>query len=283
MIKCSLDAAGGVFAERPGHKRAADERRTATMDRSSLKKLLTDVRDGRTSVEEAFAKIRHLPYEDIGASKIDHHRTLRRGFPEVIYCQGKTPEQALAAFRELAGHNGRVLATRVSPETASLIKTELPEAQYRPEARILFLSRTEIKPRWGRIAVLSAGTSDLPVAEEAALTAELLENEVSRIYDVGVAGIHRLFSHLEELERARVLIVVAGMEGALPGVVAGLTDRPVIAVPTSTGYGASFGGLSALLTMLNTCSPGVGVVNIDNGFGAAVLAHLITRSGDEKP
>lgn len=254
----------------------------SAMDKKGIEKLLTDVRDGRTGVDEAIEKLKYLPYEDIGSAKIDHHRALRRGFPEAVFCQGKTPEQSLAAFRELSGHNSRVLATRVSPETASLIRSEIPAAQYCPEAKILYLSQTEIKPRWGRIAVLSAGTSDTPVAEEAALTAELLENEVARVYDVGVAGIHRLFPYLEELERARVLIVVAGMEGALPGVVAGLTDRPVIAVPTSTGYGAGFGGLSALLTMLNTCSPGVGVVNIDNGFGAAVLAHLITRSGGER-
>jgi NCAIR mutase (PurE)-related protein len=249
------------------------------VNREELTNLLQDVQEGKVSVEQATKTLKHLPYADIGSAKIDHHRDLRRGFSEVIFCQGKTPQQALASFQELAEHSSRVLATRISPDAAALIRSQFPEACYRQDAKILYLNPRAAKPCWGRVAVLTAGTSDLPVAEEAALTAELLGNEIIRIYDVGVAGLHRLFPHLEELDRCQVLVVIAGMEGALPGVVAGLTDKPVIAVPTSTGYGAGFGGLAALLTMLNSCAPGIGVVNIDNGFGAAVLAHLITKSG----
>lgn len=248
------------------------------MDKRKIQELLQDVRNGKISVEAAEKTLKYLPYADIGTAKIDHHRNLRRGMPEVIFCQGKTPEQSLAAFMELAAHSDFVLATRVSEETASLIKSYFPNVYFCRKAKILFLRKGEIRQRAGRIAVLTAGTSDLPVAEEAALTAELLGSEVVKIYDVGVAGVHRLFPHLEIIDNCQVIIAVAGMEGALPGVVAGLTDKPVIAVPTSTGYGANFGGLSSLLTMLNSCSPGVGVVNIDNGFGAAVLAYLITKN-----
>ncbi len=248
------------------------------MDNRKLQELLQNVRDGKISVKEAEKTLKYLPYADINTAKIDHHRSIRRGMPEVIFCQGKTPEQSLAVFQELAKHNECVLATRVSQETASLIRSQFPDACYCQEAKILFLSTGENRPRTGKIAVLTAGTSDLPVAEEAALTAEVLGSEVVRIYDVGVAGIHRIFPYLEDIDKCQVLIAVAGMEGALPGVVAGLTDKPVIAVPTSTGYGANFGGLAALLAMLNSCSPGVGVVNIDNGFGAAVLAYLIIKN-----
>lgn len=249
------------------------------MNKEKLIKLLQDVQENKISVEKAAEILKYLPYTDIDSAKIDHHRNLRRGFPEVIFCQGKTPQQILAAFQELAKHNEQVVATRISPDAASLIKAQFPKAHYCQDAKILCLKPAAAKPRWGKIAVLTAGTSDIPVAEETALTAELLGNEVIKIYDVGVAGIHRLFPYLEEMNTCRVLVVIAGMEGALPGVVAGLTDKPVIAVPTSTGYGTSFGGLTALLAMLNTCAPGVGVVNIDNGFGAAVLAYLITKSG----
>lgn len=248
------------------------------MDREQLIRLLEKVRSGDTSVPDAVAELKYLPYRDIGSAKIDHHRQLRSGIPEVVYCAGKTPIQAAAAFRELAAHSHRVLATRVQPRTARLIQEEFPDARYSREARLLSLSTTEIHPRWGKIAVLTGGTSDIPVAEEAALTAELFENHVQRLYDVGVAGIHRLLGHLPDLADAQVVIAIAGMDGVLPSVVAGLVDRPVVAVPTSTGYGSNFQGLAPLLTMLNSCSPGIGVVNIDNGFGAAVLAHLITRS-----
>lgn len=249
------------------------------MDREQLIRLLEQVRDGRLSVTEAVTELKYLPYRDIGSAKIDHHRQLRNGVPEVVYCAGKTPDQAAAAFRELAAHSQRVLATRVPPRTARLILEEFPATRHSREARLLYLSTTEIRPRWGQVAVVTGGTSDIPVAEEAALTAELLENRVLRVYDVGVAGIHRLLGHLPELGESSVVIAIAGMDGVLPSVVAGLIDKPVVAVPTSTGYGANFQGLAPLLTMLNSCAPGIGVVNIDNGFGAAVLAHLITRNG----
>jgi NCAIR mutase (PurE)-related protein len=248
------------------------------LDREQLIGLLERVRSGETGVAEAVEDLKYLPFRDIGSAKIDHHRQLRSGVPEVVYCAGKTRAQAFEAFRELAAHSDRVLATRVPPRTARLIQDEFPNARYSREARLLYLSTVELQPRWGAVAILTGGTADLPVAEEASLTAELLENRVLRLYDVGVAGIHRLLEHLPELEEAQVLIAIAGMDGVLPSVVAGLVDKPVIAVPTSTGYGANFQGLAPLLTMLNSCSPGIGVVNIDNGFGAAVLAHLITRS-----
>jgi NCAIR mutase (PurE)-related protein len=252
------------------------------LDGEQLIKLLEQVRSGETGVAEAVAELKHLPFRDIGSAKIDHHRQLRSGVPEVVYCAGKTTAQAAQAFRELAAHSDRVLATRVPPRTARSIQEEFPAARYSRESRLLYLSTVEIRPRWGAIAILTAGTADIPVAEEAALTAELLENRVLRLYDVGVAGIHRLLEHLPELDEAQVVIAIAGMDGVLPSVVAGLVDKPVIAVPTSTGYGANFRGLAPLLTMLNSCSPGIGVVNIDNGFGAAALAHLITRSGGGK-
>ena len=252
------------------------------MEKEQLIRLLEQVRTGETSIAEAVAELKHLPYQDIGSAKIDHHRQLRSGVPEVVYCAGKTPDQALAAFRELAAHSHRVLATRVARRTARLIREEFPDAAYSQEARLLSLKPDEIRPRWGTIAVLTGGTADIPVAEEATLTAEFLENRVLRLYDVGVAGIHRLLERLPELEEVRAVIAIAGMDGVLPSVVAGLTDKPVVAVPTSTGYGANFQGLAPLLTMLNSCAPGIGVVNIDNGFGAAVLAHLITRSGGEE-
>ncbi len=249
------------------------------MDREQLISLLERVRSGDTGVSEAVEELKYLPFRDIGSAKIDHHRQLRSGVPEVVYCAGKTPAQALEAFRELATHSDRVLATRVPPRTARLIQDEFPNSHYSREARLLYLCTVDLRPRWGAVAILTGGTADIPVAEEASLTAELLENRVLRLYDVGVAGIHRLLEHLPELEEAQALIAIAGMDGVLPSVLAGLVDKPVIAVPTSTGYGANFQGLAPLLTMLNSCSPGIGVVNIDNGFGAAVLAHLITRSG----
>jgi NCAIR mutase (PurE)-related protein len=249
------------------------------MDEERLAALLEHVKNGDLDVPDALQQLKHFPYEDLGFAKLDHHRALRQGFPEVVFCQGKIPEHAVAAFKALASQHPRVLATRVRPHTARLILQEVPEAVYRPDAHVVYISRTPLEPRWGKISVITAGTADIPVAEEAALTAELLGNRVGRLYDVGVAGIHRLFPHLPDLEEASALIVLAGMDGALPSVIAGLVDKPVVAVPTSTGYGANFQGLAPLLTMLNSCASGVGVVNIDNGFGAAVLAHLITKSG----
>jgi hypothetical protein len=253
------------------------------LDRERLVELLERVRSGETGIAEAVEALKRLPYRDIGSAKIDHHRQLRSGVPEVVYCARKTPAQAAAAFRELAAHSGRALATRVRPRTARLIRSEFPDSRYSPEARLLYLIPAGIRPRWGPIGIVTGGTADIPVAEEAALTAEFLENRVQRIYDVGVAGMHRLLQHLPQLTVTRVVIAVAGMDGVLPSVVAGLVDRPVIAVPTSTGYGASFKGVAPLLTMLNSCAPGIGVVNIDNGFGAAVLAHLITRQAGAHP
>lgn len=251
------------------------------MDKKYLKKLLEDVRSGAMNVESAMEKLKSLPYEDLGFAKIDTHRDMRRGFPEVIFCQGKTPEQIREIVRKMKVHTGLILGMRASEEAYNAVQ-EITEATYFREARAIMVGEKP-KPQYkGKILVVSAGTADMPVAEEAALTAEAMGNPVEKLYDTGVAGVHRLLSNRELLCSANVLIVVAGMEGALPGVVGGLVDRPVIAVPTSVGYGVSFEGLSALLTMLNTCVPGIAVVNIDNGFGAGYLAGLINRLGEEK-
>jgi len=243
-----------------------------------LRELLDAVSSGTVSVGDALGRLKAMPFEDLGFAKIDHHRALRRGLPEVIFAEGKTPEQisAIAARLRDAGQN--VLVTRLSEAAARSVLAAVPELEYHPLARLatLVAGSTEKRGR-GMVAVVAAGTSDLPVAEEAALTLESMGNDVERVYDVGVAGIHRLFAYRETLESAAVLIVVAGMEGALPSVVGGIVDRPVIAVPTSVGYGASFGGLAALLGMLNSCAAGVTVVNIDNGFGAGVAAGLMNR------
>ncbi len=218
-------------------------------------------------------------YEDLGFAKVDHHRIKRKGFPEVIYCQGKTPEQVAKIARRIWDHGHDVLATRADRKTFTAVKKVLKRAKYHETARIITYYKEPRRLVAGSlIAVVTAGTADLPVAEEAAVTAEFLGNKVERIYDVGVAGIHRLLDNLPKINKCRVVIVVAGMEGALPSVLGGLIDKPIIAVPTSVGYGASFKGLSALLTMLNSCAPGIGVVNIDNGFGAAALAYSIVRS-----
>ena len=245
------------------------------MDETKLKELLQHVKDGDVSVHDAFREIKFLPYEDLGFAKVDHHRSLRQGVPEVIFCQGKTVEQIVQITDRIvaAGHN--LLATRANFETFNAIQRKHPTAQYFDIARIITIQTTPLKKKPGQIAVLCAGTSDIPVAEEAAMTAEALGNTITRVYDVGVAGIHRLLEQREVLSESRVIIVVAGMEGALPSVVAGLVNCPVIAVPTSVGYGASFGGLAALLSMLNSCASGVAVVNIDNGFGAGYMSHLI--------
>jgi NCAIR mutase (PurE)-related protein len=244
-----------------------------------LREILEQVAEGVHTPEAALEKIRHLPFEDLGFAKVDHHRSLRNGFPEVIFGQGKTIEQIVRIARRMLEEDQNVLVTRLDSEMAAKVVAELPDFTYSPDSRIAYFRHAAVERSGSRvILVAAAGTADLPVAEEAALTAELMDNRVERIYDVGVAGIHRLFAHHEKLRQASVLIVVAGMEGALPSVVGGLVDKPVIAVPTSVGYGASFGGLAALLAMLNSCAAGVTVVNIDNGFGAGVAASMINRA-----
>ncbi|WP_027356612.1 nickel pincer cofactor biosynthesis protein LarB [Desulfofundulus thermocisternus] len=247
------------------------------MTREELRLLLEDVRQGRLEVDAAIEKLRTLPYEDLGFAKVDHHRALRKGFPEVVFCQGKTTGQVVEIVRRLCGNNRTVLATRAGREVYEAVRAVFPDAVYSELARTIVVYRGERPQPKGNVLVMSAGTADLPVAEEAAVTAEVMGNHVRRCYDVGVAGIHRLLDKLDLIRWAHVIIVVAGMEGALASVVAGLAEQPVIAVPTSIGYGASFHGLAALLTMLNSCASGIGVVNIDNGFGAAALATAITR------
>ncbi len=247
------------------------------MNTERLTDLLTQVRAGALSVEEALTRLRGFPYEDLGFARLDSHRSLRRGFPEVVFCPGKTPEQILRIVERIYDHTGRVLITRVQPDVALQLQEIFPDAVHHVTARIVVVGEPAPESGRGTVLVVSAGTADMAVAEEVAVTAETLGSPVKRLYDVGVAGIHRLFGSREQLLAANVLVVVAGMEGALAGVVAGLVDRPVIAVPTSVGYGASFGGVAPLLTMLNSCAPGVAVVNIDNGFGAAYTAHLINQ------
>jgi pyridinium-3,5-biscarboxylic acid mononucleotide synthase len=247
------------------------------MDAQALHKLFAEVRKQRVSPDEAVERLRHMPFEDLGFAKVDHHRALRQGMPEVIFAQGKTPSQVAGIFTRLAIHGGNVLATRASEEQYAAVATALPQAEYRQLARAIILKRDRKKHGKGVIVVVSAGTSDIPVAEEAVVTAELMGNNVQHIYDIGVAGIHRLLAHRGALAKARVIIVCAGMEGALPSVVGGLVGVPVIAVPTSVGYGAAFEGLAALLGMMNSCASNVSVVNIDNGFGAGYVASLINR------
>lgn len=247
------------------------------MNAASIRKLFQDVRQGKVSPDDAVARLRHMPFEDLGFAKVDHHRALRAGMPEVILGEGKTPAQVAAIFAKLARHGGNILATRANEKQFSAVKKKVRKAEYRELARAIVLQRDETKYGKGVVAVVSAGTSDVPVAEEAVVTAELMGNEVEHFYDVGVAGIHRLLANREALTKARVVVVCAGMEGALPSVVGGLVGVPVIAVPTSIGYGSSFKGLAALLGMLNSCASNVSVVNIDNGFGAGYIASLINR------
>ena len=228
-------------------------------------------------MDDALDRLKKLPFEDIGFAKVDHHRNIRNGYPEVIYCQGKTVEQIKAIVQRLMERDNNIMATRAGREVFEGIREVTDDAVYYEAARIVVIKRRKISVSEKIIAVVTAGTSDIPVAEEAAVTAEVMGNRVDRIYDVGVAGIHRLLASTDALMRANVLVVAAGMEGALASVVGGLVDKPVIAVPTSVGYGANFGGLSALLTMLNSCSSGIGVVNIDNGFGAGYLASMINK------
>lgn len=247
------------------------------MDLQQLEILLEGVRDGRTDISEAVAQLKHLPFEDLGFAKVDHHRALRHGTPEVVLGEGKTPEQVEAIAAALLAQSSNLLVTRATPEMAARIQALCTEAEYFPASRVARVWRDQSIRGKGKIVAVCAGTSDFPVLEEARLTAEVMGNEVDSICDVGVAGIHRLLHQRDRLVEARVAIVCAGMEGALPSVVGGLVGCPVIAVPTSVGYGASFNGLAALLGMLNSCSSNVTVVNIDNGFGAGYVASLINR------
>ncbi|MEI6208055.1 MAG: nickel pincer cofactor biosynthesis protein LarB [Desulfuromonadales bacterium] len=248
------------------------------MNAENLNKLLSSVKEGAVSIDDAAKRLKQLPYQDLGCAQIDHHRELRQGMPEVIFGEGKTVEQIIAIISAMADKGSNVLATRLDKDKAAIILSAFPISSYHAEARCLTLEQHPPERRGkGTILVISAGTSDIPVASEALVTARFLGNKVEHLYDVGVAGIHRLLARGEQLAAASVIIVVAGMEGALPSVVGGLVDKPVIAVPTSVGYGASFGGIAALLGMLNSCAAGVTVVNIDNGFGAASAASLMNR------
>jgi hypothetical protein len=252
------------------------------MKESSLRSLLKAVRAGKTDVDQALRSLRHLPYEDLGFARVDHHRSLRCGFPEVIFCPGKTTQQVVTIFGRLAQGGGNVLASRATLDTYQSVRNEFPAARYNELGRTITLRQVECRRPHGHIALVAAGTSDLSVAEEARATAEIMDQRVTTHYDVGVAGLHRLLGSVKQLQRAHVLIVVAGMEGALASVVGGMVAVPVIAVPTSVGYGASFGGLAALLTMLNSCAAGVSVVNIDNGFAAGYIAAMINRQVGRK-
>ena len=251
------------------------------MNAAQLKALLARLAageiDASVAEQELLAALRARPFEDLGFARIDHHRSVRQGFPEVVLGLGKTPSQIAAIAEEIAGRGSSLLVTRATPEAFDALRVRVPDAVYYPDARIIALPKQDVARGHGTILIVAAGTADLPIAEEAARTAELMGNHVERLYDVGVAGLHRLLGETPRLQTARVLVVVAGMEGALPSVVSGLVAAPVIAVPTSVGYGASFGGIAALLGMLNSCASGVSVVNIDNGFGAANIASLINH------
>ncbi len=251
------------------------------MNRENVLKILKQVEKGMLTPEEAITEINDPGFEDLGFARIDHDRAERRGFPEVVLCEGKTREQIVKIMENLAGKNDNILATRAEPEVYKAVKEVLPGCKYNKAGRVIVREKKPA-PRRGHIKLICAGTSDLPVLEETYQVATVLGNKVTRITDAGVAGVHRLLNDLEEINQARVVVVVAGMDGALPSVVAGLVKKPVIAVPTSVGYGANFGGLAPLLTMLNSCASGVGVVNIDNGFGAAYLASSINQLGLEE-
>ncbi|MFZ1886910.1 MAG: nickel pincer cofactor biosynthesis protein LarB [Candidatus Binataceae bacterium] len=253
------------------------------MTEAAIRKILESVAAGTVTAAAAMRDLRELPFQDLGFAKLDRHRTLRRGVPEVIFGEGKTAAQIIAIGKSVVASGSNLIVTRLGPEKARVVKKALRAMNYHPDAALGAIVKERARPHGhGEIMIISAGTSDIPVAEEAAICAELFGNRVERLYDVGVAGIHRLTANLEAVRRASVLIVVAGMEGALPSVVAGLLDKPVVAVPTSVGYGTAFGGIAALLGMLNSCASGVTVVNIDNGFGAAVAATLMNRIGIER-
>jgi len=247
------------------------------MNPERLRQLLTQVKAGSLDVAEAMEQLKLMPYEEMGFAKLDHHRFLRKGFPEVILCQGKTVEQVTKIVQHLLPSAHIILATRASPEIFAALQRVTDQAHYHPLPRLIVVGDKPIASSEGAILVVTAGTADIAIAEEAAITAEAMGNPVERLYDVGVAGLHRLLDHKRSLFQANVIIAVAGMEGALPSVISGMVDKPVVAVPTSVGYGASFQGLAALLGMLNTCAPGVAVVNIDNGFGAGYIASLINH------
>ena len=253
------------------------------MDSARLLHLLRAVAAGDLSAHDAARQLEMLPFAEVSGSegridaRVDHHRHVRTGFPEVVFCQGKTAEQVASIASEILAHGDVVLATRATAEHFAAVKAAADDAAWHESARIIVVDRRAEPPREGHVVVATGGTADIPVAEEAAVSAEVMGCAVTRLYDVGVAGLHRLLAHADTLRSARVIVAVAGMEGALPSLVAGLVDVPVVAVPTSVGYGANFGGVSALLTMLNSCAGGIGVVNIDNGFGAAVLAARINR------
>jgi len=248
------------------------------MNIKKLELLLKKVKAGQIEIEEAIHQLRSLPFEDLGFVKIDHHRSLRKGFPEVIFGEGKTAAEVISIMQRLKEKGENILVTRLDEKKAASIKKIFRKCNYYPKSRVLIYLTHQIKPKGkGTILVITAGTTDIPVAEEAALTAQFMGNHVETLYDVGISGIHRLLFKKDQLEKANVLIVVAGMEGALPSVVGGLVNKPVIAVPSSVGYGTSFGGIAALLAMLNSCASGVAVVNIDNGFGAGYIASLINQ------
>lgn len=252
------------------------------MNTDNLKKLLAEVRSGKVDVKSAMTALRHLPFEDIEFAVVDHHRHLRQGSPEVIYCERKTIPQVRAIAQKMIEKGSDVLATRAGKDVYKSLKALDKRADYNEAARTVVIEHKKKKPTEGTVLVVTAGTTDIPVGEEAAVTARAMGSRVETMYDVGVSGIHRLFNRKETLYSARVIVVVAGMDGALPSVVGGLVDKPVIAVPTSVGYGASFGGIAALLTMLNSCAPGIAVVNIDNGFGAGCMAHKINLMGEKE-
>jgi NCAIR mutase (PurE)-related protein len=244
---------------------------------SLLEEVLSKVQKGKLSPKKALNILKDYPYQDLAFAKIDHHRELRKGYPEIIYGLGKTEEQIIKIAQEIIKKGSNLLITKLDEDTFKIVKKKIPGAQFNPLARIVYLLQKKPSPGKGKIMIITAGTSDIPVAEEAVVTCEILGNEVEKVYDVGVAGLHRFFGEYEKIKQARVIITVAGMEGALPSVVAGVVNIPIIAVPTSVGYGASMKGLAALLAMLNSCPGGVGVVNIDNGFGAGYLASLINH------
>lgn len=251
------------------------------MEKEEIKRILQQFKSGQIELKEVLEKLKHFPYDDLGFVKIDTQRQLRKGFPEVIFCQGKTLEQITKIAKRIKETEGKIVATRATPEVYQGIKKITPEVTFFKEAKIVAVEeKKNVSSKF--ILVVSGGTADIPVAEEAAVMAELMGNRVERLYDVGVAGLHRLLGNSKKLFAANVLIVVAGMEGALPSVIGGLVDKPIIAVPTSVGYGANFKGLSALLTMLNSCAPGLAVVNIDNGFGAGYMASLINQLNEVK-
>ena len=252
------------------------------MNISNLKNVLKDVKSGKTTIDKAIEELKFLSFENLQFARVDHHRNLRKGFPEVIFCQGKTPEQIAKISKSILSRNHDLLVTIANDEAYEAVLSVSKDAIYNQAGRTIVVKKHKKKPTKGLVLIISAGTSDIPVAEEAFVTAETLGSKVEKLYDVGVAGIHRLLAETKKLFEARVLVVVAGMEGALASVIGGIVDKPIIAVPTSIGYGASFNGISALLTMLNSCSSGIATVNIDNGFGAGYIAHNINILGEKR-